>query len=132
MTTVPVSSRLISNQRSLIDKLGGIDQALRVISVETIALAATNPDGAIVLNRLNPVTRLSFSNRDYYRIYDLDYTLQYEVKNHRGFYGLEVIDRVYLSSLKQGSIFYLNYELDPARYFEAIADLDKFVLGVYV
>jgi len=130
---ITVSSRVIEKLRfSVIDPLGGITNAINLLGVEKLNLLAAHPDEVFLVTRADHVIQLAYSKRDYYSVYDLDGCLQYQIRNHPGLYGTHLLDDLYLSTLRPGSLFYIHYEIDPNRYLSPVGNPDKHLLVLYV
>jgi len=131
--TITISNRVIEKLRfSVIDPLGGITNAVNLLGVEKLNLLAAHPDEVFLVTRADHVIQLAYSKRDYYSIYDLDGYLQYQITNHFGLYGKHLLDDLYLSTLRPGSLFYIHYEIDRNRYLGSLSNPNKHLLVLYV
>jgi hypothetical protein len=131
--TVTISNKVIEKLRfSVIDPLGGITNVINLLGVEKLNLLAVHPDEVFLVTRADHVIQLAYSKRDYYSVYDLDGYLQYQIRNHSGLYGTHLLDDLYLSTLRSGSLFYIHYEIDPNRYLNLISNPNKHLLVLYV
>lgn len=131
--TVTISNRILDKlSNSIIDPLGGIANALGLLGIDKLNLLAAHPDEVNLITRGEHSIRLAYSDRSYYSVYDLDGYLKYQIKNHTGVYGQHLLDDLYLSTLKSGSLFYLNYKIDPNRYLDSLSDPNKILMMLYV
>lgn len=111
-------------------RLGGLERTLALIGQDNFNKVVVHPDQVAVVSDADYELGLSFSDRAYYRVYDLDGEIEYELTNHSGNYGRHLIDKVYISSLREGTLFYINYQIDKSRYFETLLDREKIILAI--